>query len=324
MHQVNVRDAMIEYESNRLCIDILEYWIAEKPSNWSALGYFITVININPITDKRTAHVNISQDLDNLYTAFIDDGVTKRIVYNIRQSMESKNGREVINEFWEMHANTLQSLLLQNETSQATVLSLMMKNASSSSAADNSVTTASSSAPSKRNSQSQRETRRQKRLIEQLNTVAESDNVFVSEQTASVGTVTKREAIEIHEKLLSKEALTARQRKIMTNSLSSILDLADNSLASQRSLFNELQWSELQLLFDDRLKVDPVVLSEKVKDIIMIVSGTLGLSGDYECCISLVKKEIKRSRCDTTIAALAILKAILKRVLLLEPSKNTP
>ncbi|KAG1080294.1 hypothetical protein G6F42_023400 [Rhizopus arrhizus] len=235
MHQVNVRDAMIEYESNRLCIDILEYWIAEKPSNWSALGYFITVININPITDKRTAHVNISQDLDNLYTAFIDDGVTKRIVYNIRQSMESKNGREVINEFWEMHANTLQSLLLQNETSQATVLSLMMKNASSSSAADNSVTTASSSAPSKRNSQSQRETRRQKRLIEQLNTVAESDNVFVSEQTASVGTVTKREAIEIHEKLLSKEALTARQRKIMTNSLSSILDLADNSLASQRN-----------------------------------------------------------------------------------------
>ncbi|CAO0795713.1 unnamed protein product [Mucor circinelloides] len=226
--------------------------------------------------------------------------------------MESKNGREVINEFWEMHANTLQSLSLQNETSQATVLSLMMKNASSSSAADNSVTAASSSAPSKRNSQSQRETRRQKRRIEQLNTVAESDNVFVSEQTASVGTVTKREAIEIHEKLLSKEALTARQRKIMTNSLSSILDLADNSLASQRSLFNELQWSELQLLFDDRLKVDPVVLSEKVKDIIMIVSGTLGLSGDYECCISLVKKEIKRSRCDTTIAALAILKPFSK------------
>lgn len=112
MHQVNVSDAMIEYESNRLCIDILEYWIAEKPSNWSALGYFITVINTNPTTDKRTAHVNISQNLDNLYTAFIVDSVTKRVVHNIRQSMESKNGREVINEFWNKHTSTLQSLLL--------------------------------------------------------------------------------------------------------------------------------------------------------------------------------------------------------------------
>ncbi|KAL7319684.1 hypothetical protein PS15m_002792 [Mucor circinelloides] len=88
------------------------YWMTEKPSNWSALGYSIRMINTNPTTDERTVHSNISQNLNNLYTALIYGSVTKRIVHNIRQSMESKNGREVINEFWNKHASTLQSLLL--------------------------------------------------------------------------------------------------------------------------------------------------------------------------------------------------------------------
>ncbi|KAL9541889.1 hypothetical protein MBANPS3_008874 [Mucor bainieri] len=77
-------------------------------------------------------------------------------------------------------------------------------------------------------------------------------------------------------------------------------------------MFSESQWSELQLLFDDKLKVDPTALSEKVKDVIAIVAGTLGLSDDFDCCISLVNTEIQLSKSDGTIAALLVLKAVLK------------
>ncbi|KAK4516296.1 uncharacterized protein ATC70_011266 [Mucor velutinosus] len=309
-----------------------DYWISQEPLSWEAIGYLTSLIEKAPTTDKRSAFYNLSQDLEKLYTAFIDDSLVKKHIQGIKKSLNLSSGRGVINEFWEKHATTLKDLSLKNRTSQSVVLSSMMKTAafaaasaadahsssstaifadtahspsssaaatahsSSSSAVDTAHSSSSSAAAAtqfstnKRSDQTHIETRRQKRRSQQSNNdISESDNFFVAGQDASVGTIIKKGAIDMHSKLLLKQALTARQRKIMTNGLSSIVDLSDNSLASQRSLFTESEWSELQLLFDERLKIVPIDLNERVKDVIIIVGGTLGLSGDYDCCISLVR-----------------------------------
>ncbi|KAF1801622.1 hypothetical protein FB192DRAFT_1446424 [Mucor lusitanicus] len=299
-----------------------DYWLNKKPLDWDAIGYLTSLIEKYPATNKRTAHYNLNQDLEQLYTAFIDERSIKKHVHNIKQSLSSSSGRTVISQFWEKHADTLKGISLDNKTSQSVVLSAMMKTAASAASANASLSSAaacsSSGTPavpsntSKRKQEFDIQTRSRKRRLETIEALKEVDEVFVCDLEESVGTIIKKNAIEVHARLLSKEVLTVRERKIMTNGLSSILDLADNSLASQRSLFSESQWSELQLLFGDKLKMDPVLLSEKVKDVIVIVVGTLGLSGDYDCCISLVNKEIARSKSDSTIAALVVLKAILK------------
>ncbi|KAI7895942.1 uncharacterized protein EV154DRAFT_299548 [Mucor mucedo] len=56
----------------------------------------------------------------------------------------------------------------------------------------------------------------------------------------------KRRSFKFMKNFWTARDLTRRQRKIMTNGLSFILDLSDNSLASRRSLFNEREWNEIQ------------------------------------------------------------------------------
>ncbi|CAO3641417.1 unnamed protein product [Mucor hiemalis] len=65
----------------------------------------------------------------------------------------------------------------------------------------------------------------------------EYDGVYVGENDISVGTIIKRAALQyLHESKTRK--LSARERKIMTNGLSSVLDLVDHSSSSQKSLFS--------------------------------------------------------------------------------------
>lgn len=67
----------------------------------------------------------------------------------------------------------------------------------------------------------------------------ECDNVYVSDSPLSVGTMIKRQAIKTHEVYTQNlEKCLIDDRKVMINSLSSILDICDQSLNSQQRLFS--------------------------------------------------------------------------------------
>lgn len=89
------------------------------------------MIEKKPTTDKRTAHYNLSQDLEKLYVAFIDNGVIKKRIQDIKRGTNTPNGRTVINDFWEKHSGTLKGLLLENKVSHSLILGSMIKTAAS-------------------------------------------------------------------------------------------------------------------------------------------------------------------------------------------------
>jgi hypothetical protein len=62
-------------------------------------------------------------------------------------------------------------------------------------------------------------------------------------------------------------------------------------------------------------KVLPSGLNDKINEVIMIVSNTLGLSGDFKCCMKLVPREIELTKSDSIAVALNNLKAILRIML---------
>ncbi|KAI8087328.1 hypothetical protein BDF21DRAFT_397006 [Thamnidium elegans] len=82
------------------------------------------------------------------------------------------------------------------------------------------------------------------------------DNIYLRDRIDSIGTIIKMNAVNIHRKLLRRLKLTCCQRKIMTNGLSSALDMSTNSFVSQSTLFT------------------PKDLTAKVKYVIVIVSNT--------------------------------------------------
>lgn len=83
----------------------------------------------------------------------------------------------------------------------------------------------------------------------------EYDEIFVKESNVSVGTIIKRAALEyFHESKTRK--LSVRERKIMTNGLSSILDLFDHSNSSQKSLFSNKAWTEIISYLKSRLDLE--------------------------------------------------------------------
>ncbi|KAL0084354.1 hypothetical protein J3Q64DRAFT_1822554 [Phycomyces blakesleeanus] len=82
----------------------------------------------------------------------------------------------------------------------------------------------------------------------------EYDGYYVGENDISVGTIIKRTALQyLHESKTRK--LSARERKIMTNGLSSVLDLVDHS-SSQKSLFSNEAWTQITSQFESELSLE--------------------------------------------------------------------
>ncbi|KAI8143170.1 hypothetical protein BJV82DRAFT_103049 [Fennellomyces sp. T-0311] len=88
----------------------------------------------------------------------------------------------------------------------------------------------------------------------------EIDGIYVNASGPSVGTTIKREALYMNSQYKSGQKLTSRERKIMVAGMSSILDIADNSMESQRSLFSSSEWDLLSSYFNKkfRIKTNPL------------------------------------------------------------------
>ncbi|KAI7866966.1 hypothetical protein BDF14DRAFT_763857 [Spinellus fusiger] len=69
----------------------------------------------------------------------------------------------------------------------------------------------------------------------------------------------------LHDRFVNKEQLNQRERKIMSNGLSSIIDFADKSSKSQKSLFTSGTFEELEAMYQEKLKIereelDPLIM----------------------------------------------------------------
>lgn len=154
----------------------------------------------------------------------------------------------------------------------------------------------------------------------------EHDDVYISNSSLSVGTIIKRVAVKIREVYAQNlEKCPVDDRKIMTNGLSSILDLCDQSLNSQRRLFSLKQWHELLERFSF-LKLQPSCLSKQVLDTICIVTNCCQSEGDMASALAYTKALKDQAERAEDVFAYKVVKHSLKllRDYPLMLIKNTP
>ncbi|CAO3595505.1 unnamed protein product [Absidia cylindrospora] len=108
--------------------------------------------------------------------------------------------------------------------------------------------------------------------------LVETDNILTDSSKLSIATIIKRKAIVLHDQYKHGNPLSSRQRKIMSNGLSSILDLVDQSYPSQRSLFLSLEWNQINHLFKSKYDISVVDLDPVLCSTWKIICGTVNES----------------------------------------------
>ncbi|KAI7863860.1 hypothetical protein BDF14DRAFT_1840570 [Spinellus fusiger] len=121
----------------------------------------------------------------------------------------------------------------------------------------------------------------------------EFDDVF-DENKTSIETIIKRAAMGLHNRFVNKEQLNQRERKIMSNGLSSIIDFADKSSKSQKSLFTSGTFEELEAMYQEKLKIereqlDPLIM-HTCQIIFSVVKKTKRISDGIDYLYKLYPK----------------------------------
>ncbi|KAL9553412.1 hypothetical protein MBANPS3_003297 [Mucor bainieri] len=123
----------------------------------------------------------------------------------------------------------------------------------------------------------------------------EHDNVYFGDMKYSAGTMIKNAALELHSKFVkSKDALSPSERKVMSNGLSSILDLVDISPLGQKSLFKANDWNSIVQYFREKLHIEGYVLDEKIKDNFVVISHAVKKSRSFAVGIEYLFKAYPR------------------------------
>ncbi|KAI8077409.1 hypothetical protein BDF21DRAFT_420965 [Thamnidium elegans] len=117
----------------------------------------------------------------------------------------------------------------------------------------------------------------------------EYDGLYVGKNDISVGTIIKRSALQyLHESRTRK--LSARERKIMTNGLSSILDLVDHSSSSQKSLFSNEDWAQITSKFESELSLELLPMSRILTSSWLIISAAVVSSNNITLGLDYIYK----------------------------------
>ncbi|SAL96320.1 hypothetical protein [Absidia glauca] len=112
--------------------------------------------------------------------------------------------------------------------------------------------------------------------------VVETDDIVCEPTKLSIGTIIKREAITLHDQYKHGNPLSSRQRKIMSNGLSSIFDVVDHSYTSQRKLFTSEEWQQIIQLFQNKHRIpDTSPLNPVLSTTLKISKSNLGIKGLY-------------------------------------------
>ncbi|KAG0162646.1 hypothetical protein DFQ30_001580, partial [Apophysomyces sp. BC1015] len=128
------------------------------------------------------------------------------------------------------------------------------------------------------------------------NTTCTSDR-----QRVSVGTIIKRKALDLHQRVCSGTKLTAAAQTdclfflgLCSSGLSSILDLVDHSGDGQASLFSKQEWKHITDHFTKQYQADSYVLPELIRDTWKIVAEIGKRDNSIENCRAYLLKLILR------------------------------
>ena len=88
-----------------------------------------------------------------------------------------------------------------------------------------------------------------------MSEVPDELNANESPNSKSSATIIKYKAEDIYKKILDGVDITVHERKIMTNGLSSILDLSDNSFYSQQLFFTADRWKSMNDLYQEKYHI---------------------------------------------------------------------
>ncbi|KAI7894817.1 uncharacterized protein EV154DRAFT_548701 [Mucor mucedo] len=126
-------------------------------------------------------------------------------------------------------------------------------------------------------------------------TLSAIDNVLLSDNNLSVGTVIKRKAVELFN---DGPAVNSREYKIMTNGLSSILDICDITESSQKSLFNDSDWEFLVKTYTDKYDITLIPVNDLIlstwKIVVNSITNTRDISFKLKYIYQIFPKHLKK------------------------------
>jgi hypothetical protein len=130
----------------------------------------------------------------------------------------------------------------------------------------------------------------------------------------SIGTTIKRKAILLLDKLQEEKVLLPRERKIMSNGLSSILDLVDESYESQRSLFTAKEWNLIKKNVMTRYPLQAVEKNLELASIWQIIYGTMQTTRDLKHGTLYIYEMYQKHYGSALMPALRVMEHIVESV----------
>ncbi|KAG2229059.1 hypothetical protein INT48_005644 [Thamnidium elegans] len=277
----NVKENLFNYE----------YWENTKPEKYDITNYDIALCK-NEIIEKRAAHACLGTDIETLLLIDLS-AATKSALTQLKDRLKKINKNTQNKTFWDDVAPALAKEKLGktkhdaelNETCR-TVIGGRTKRISEEESSS------SSSRP-----RPLPILKTAKECVEQT-TPREHDEVYVKGSKLSVGTLIKKKAIDYHDKHVLGLKLEDGEYGCMANGLSSILDLSDHSQNSQKTIFNQGDWSLLNINYKEKYKTleecpDQIVLLHwgvVIKNILDSRDINKGLSYLYRIFPNQIKK----------------------------------
>ncbi|SAL99583.1 hypothetical protein [Absidia glauca] len=227
--------------------------------------------NFANLLDKRQRHSSFGNDLRVLKSPCTQHPSLSKIVANLQRQLVTVSHDKVNQHFWETTGPELTRVMLQGlpikfdlkvELANSTIASMVSPSSGSSSS-----TTCAS--PTDR--------------------VIESDSSFVK-SGLSIGTIIKRKARILLDQQRHGRALYPRERKIMSNGLSGILDIADWSYESQKSLFTSDEWCKITHIMKTRHLLKTPRKNLELANIWKVVCASVESSRNLNCGILNIYK----------------------------------
>ena len=279
------------------------------------IGFFKSLITIDPTKPRREAIQLLEGDLKVLRAAFVDFKESK-LITTLLTALRKQN--DVLDHFWHASYPTPQRNAISHITNINNVEVSMEEEATNRVKGKKRMNSEPQIEGSKRRQaeiavdtdvgEKDKKTEVERNVESEVDCEAESDEVVIPNSVDSLGTIIKKEALQLH-KLYSQNPnhLSNRDRKLMTAGLSSILDLADQFHSSQRKLFSNEQWDFINQYFDRKLRLKEFPLDAAV------IKNTLDLSNDFDAVKNYVgKMKIKHANDTGCITALNIIKHVLR------------
>lgn len=293
---------------------LLDYWIKTDCIKWSAVDYSSFVLTYNPSLNKLSAMKIYSADIDVLLVAYDHN----KLICSRLKAMKKMIGKdECMNQFWRDYSKDLNKL---STTVEDNAVKALCTESSNSASPSRSVPSTSGSSSLSLSTDISCDENRGGSNTDATNVddnddeKVEHDEVFVRGLNLSVGTLIKQKALEIHEQYKNDvEQCPVDDRKIISNGLSSILDLSDESINSQYRYFSQEQWKEVHTRFSN-LKMKPLPIDSLIKSTLTIISYFYSKDANVNRSLKYVKSILDNDLTVQQLFCFTIAKHFLKLI----------